>query len=252
VIATSHLADRDLVMSPLNQRLRVVDGRICYPDEARRKRIVIYGAGIGRQEAPLDDPSWTVWALNLVTPFDSQGRLRADVWFDLHQRKAQSADDMRWIRACPFPMYVPPDLAYAPKHAVRFPLEEIEAQMGEYWACTFAYQIALALYEGATDIGLYGVELAFGSDRERTVEWANTAYWVGRAEERGITIHLPRRSTLGRHPARYGFEYHEEIDAVKEYTAIMRRGHSLDEAFSEEPAVVAGTTHPYPLLVAEE
>ena len=186
---------------------------------ARRRKVCIYGAGLYRQEAPIEDTSWEFWCLNLVPAFDSEGGLRADLWFDLHQREAQTADDLRWIAACPVPIFVPPDLACASANAVRFPLKRIEeALRTSYWACTFAYQIALVLYEGiATDIGLYGVELAYGPERERTVEWACTAYWLGRAQERGIRIHVPEYSTLGRHWRRYGFEYRAEIAAVDRY-----------------------------------
>lgn len=184
----------------------------------KRQKVCIYGAGLGRNEAPLDDPEWDVWALNLVVPRDSQSRLRADMWFDIHQRVAQSDDDMRWLALCPFPLIVPDDLVFVNPKAQRYPIEKIEAVFGGYWACTFAYQIALALVGGYTDIGLYGVELAWGTARERTVEWACVSYWVGRAEERGVTIHLPNNSTLGCHVGRYGLEYKEECEAVRAYT----------------------------------
>ena len=212
-----HLADRwrDFPLSPYNAITRRTPlGVVCDPP---RTKVVIYGAGHGREEAPLEDATWAVWALNLVAPIDAQRRLRADAWFDLHQRLSQTADDLRWIAACPFPIYLPEDLQDASPRAVRYPLDLIEAKFGSYFACTFAYQIALAMFNGATDIGLYGVELMWGTSRERTVEWANTAYWLGRAEERGIRIHLPHNSLLGRHFARYGLEYTKELDATQRY-----------------------------------
>lgn len=220
----AHLADRWPLqrLSLLNQAIRVEHGSIVGRAAARTK-VCITGNGIGKDEAPLDDPSWEVWALNLVVPTDRNGCARADVWFDLHQRCAQSDDDLRWIAMCPFPIYVPPDLRSASVRSVHFPLAEIEAAFGSYFACTFAYQIALVLYEGwATDLGLYGVELALGTARERSVEWACVSYWLGRAEERGLRIHLPTRSSLGRHPYRYGFEYDAELKAVERYTDVMQ------------------------------
>jgi hypothetical protein len=234
-LSLQHLADRYTAwpMSPHNEWLRVVDRGIRPGDEPRRNKVLIYGAGLYRDEAlpKLDDPTWEVWALNLIPPFDSAGRLRADVWFDLHQRKAQTADDMRWIAACPFPIYVPPDLEDASPNAVHFPLAEIETTLGsDYWACTFAYQMALVLVGPFTDIALYGVELAFGTQRERSVEWACVAYWLGRIEERGLRVHLPAHSTLGSHPARYGFEYDAEIDAVKRYVDRVGQDDTLRRA----------------------
>lgn len=236
----THLIDLwPMPQSPLNIESSVVDGEIVSRESPSRTKVAIYGAGYGRDEAPLDDPAWEVFALNVVPPFDREHRLRADRWFDIHQRCAQSVDDLRWIAACPVPIYVPPDLLDASPNAVLYPLNAIEAQFGGYFSCTFAYQIALVLYEGiATDIGLYGVELAYGTERERTVEWACVSYWIGRAEERGLRIHLPLRSKLGRHEYRYGFEYWNEIRDVNEYTTSMRyarRLHDVAGTLADEP-----------------
>lgn len=228
---STHLARywREFEMSPHN-------ASVVYDAESgiiravpNRTKFLIYGAGLGKEQAPLEDPSWLVWGLNAVPPLDSQNRLRADAWWDIHQHVAQNADDMRWIQECPFPIYVPEDLqTYGPTTA-RYPLAQIEAAFGlNYWSCTFAYQIAMALHMGATDIGLYGVELAYGTSRERTVEWACVSYWLGRAAERGVQIHtpdvLPMQTWLPmllKHPARYGFEYSQELDAIKDYTDEM-------------------------------
>lgn len=244
----AHLAHRDLVLSPHNARMDIVDAAsakvIMAVGEPPRRKVAIVGAGLGKQEAPYDDPEWEVWALNVCGAWDAQGRLRADRWFEMHEMHAQSEDDWAWIRKCPVPLYVVPQAFAGPglvhrcvgqdrvleavPNAVRYPLEVVEELAGPYWACTFAYQIALALWEGAaTDIGLYGVELAWGTERERTVEWANTSWWAGYAEGRGVRIHLPAASMLGRHLARYGVEYDQEIAAVKRYLRMVGR---IDDA----------------------
>ena len=217
-----HLADRELAWSPLNRPPAVSDPTRV--DWGGRTRVVIYGAGYGKHEAPLMDPAWVVWALNLVPPMDDRQRVRADAWFDLHQRVAQTADDLRWIAKCPVPIFVPPDLADAGPTCVAYPLDAVEAAYGSYFACTFAYQIGLAMLHGFTDIGLYGVELAYGTPRERTVEWASTSWWLGYAEARGVRFHLPFGSRLCAHPHRYGFEYRAEIDDVERYLDDWERG----------------------------
>ena len=183
-----HLADYgpNLTQSPLNHPPAVLDARSGVLSSSARRKVVIYGAGYGKTEAPLNDPDWEVWALNLIPPLDFAGRLRCDRWWDIHQRVAQTSDDLRWIAACPVPIYVPDDLVDAGRNCVRFPLEKVYA--GPF-ACTFAYQIALALTEGFTHIGLYGVELAYGTRRERTVEWASVNWWMGYAEAKGVKFH---------------------------------------------------------------
>lgn len=215
----THLAYRTYRLSPLNARHVVRDGKIAY-EEPRRKRVGIFGAGIGKTWAPLDDPTWEIWAINLIPPIDSVGRLRADLWFDLHQHKAQSLEDLIWIARCPVPIYVPSDLVNAGSNCVEFPLASIG--QGPF-ACTFAYQIALAIHEQATDIGLFGIELRYGTPRERTVEWASVNWWMGYAEARGVRVHVPSGSWLGAHPKLYGFEYDEEVVAVNEYLDTMKR-----------------------------
>ena len=231
-----HLADTPLTWSPLNAHYRIenaADGRVAILP-ARRK-VIIYGAGLGKRQALpyLMDQEWEVWALNLIPPIDGEGRVRADRWFDIHQRVAQTADDLRWIAACPRPIYVPPDLADVSPRAVVFPLERIEAAFGdaaEYFTCTFAYQIALALLEGFADIGLFGVELAFGTRRERSVEYACVSWWMGYATAKGVRLRVPTPSRLGKHRFLYGLEYAAEIDDVDRYLADSEMGlrHELE------------------------
>lgn len=243
-----HLAHRAYETSPYNRRLRIYsaeEGLVGHDidDEtvAPRRKVAIIGAGRGKELAPYDAPDWEVWALNVVGAWDAQGRLRADRWWEMHEAKAQTADDMAWISKCPFPIYLPPRFAAralppeghvivdtvdgqrwagAIPNAVAYPLERLERKFGaSYWACTFAYQMALALDEGFTDVGLYGVDLAWGTERERTVEWACVSYWLGFLRAHGVRVHMPEGCNLGRHPFRYGVEYTEEIEAVKGYLA---------------------------------
>jgi hypothetical protein len=218
-----HLADREFAHSPLNDPPEVLDRYSADFDWGSRRKVLIYGGGLGKREAPLDDPGWSVWAINLIPPLDWRGQLRADLWFDLHQRGAQTEDDMRWISGCPFPIVVPPDLMDATERAVEFPLTRIRSEFPNApLACSFAYQIALALSEGFKEIGLFGVELAYGSPRERTVEWASVNWWLGLAEGRGVKIHRPLNSRLGRHPRLYGLEYDEEIKDTRHYLRMVR------------------------------
>lgn len=191
-----------------------------------RKKLCIYGGGPFREFAPLEEPDWDVWTCNLIAPLTRHQHLRADLWFDLHQRCAQSADDMRWIARCPVPIYVPDDLLDAGPNCTRFPLDEIvQAFRTRYFAVTFAYQMALAMHRGHyTHIGLYGVDLAFGTPRERTVEWACMSYWLGRAQHAGLRIQVPKRSMLGQHAHLYGFEYIAERNYVDGYIDAVVTG----------------------------
>ena len=236
-----HLVDRGLAWSPLNRPPCIVNRLTGEVANDGRKRVLIYGAGLGRNEAPLDDPAWECWALNVIPPLDRHGCIRADRWFDIHQKCAQSADDLRWIAACPVPIYVPDDLMNESQNAVRYPIDRVRRDVADGpFACTFSYQLALALLEGFTDIGLYGVELAYGTMRERTVEYASLSWWMGFAEAKGVTFYLPARSRMGRHRCLYGLQYEAEIRDVKAYERFMLENDAREAKLSDVRASVGG------------
>jgi hypothetical protein len=167
--------------SPLNARV----GK-------RRMKVAIIGfEEQNGQTAPYDDPEWDIWGFNMANRLgfmrDRQNRFRADRWFDLHEAHAQSEKDMAWIDACPVPIYLPSRFGSNP-HTEVFDLDTIEAEIlskygrivrTDYFASSFAMALALALSEGYTTIGLFGVSLDWG--RERVVERGNLEYWIGLA-----------------------------------------------------------------------
>lgn len=237
-----HLVDRDWRWSPLNRPPAILDrdaGRLA-PDA--RRRICLYGCGYGASCAPLDDPTWQVWTLNVIPPLDREGRIRADLWWDIHARSAQSDDDLAWFRALPVPLVTTADmLDDVGPHALRYPIERIEADVGPGpWACTFAYQIAYAMWAGYRQIGLFGIELAYGDRRERTVEWASVNWWIGYGVAHGVLFWLPPGSRLGQHPHRYGLEYDAEIADVTEYVAQMKQFDQTEDARKEKRAGIGG------------
>lgn len=214
--------------SPLNMDWSVFDHAIVTSPMLHRRKVCIVAAGNSKHDPActeiLESPDYEVFALNAVPVHDRHGRARADRHFDLHERCSQSPDDMRWIKECPIPIYVPEDLQDAGPNTVRYPIEAVEEKFHSYFASTFSYQVALALLEGATEISLFGVDLAFGDWRERTVEWAGLSWWLGYADAKGVTIRVPENSMLCRHPARYGIEYTSEKEQVEQYGRSVELG----------------------------
>lgn len=212
------------IPSPLNRypaHQRIRDGHPGrFPD---RTKVAIVGGNATRQSAPLADPTWEVWGLNNLHLLDRHGHLRADRWFELHQVCAQVASDWAFMHALPpqIPLYVPEPFPADVPQAVPFPLDAILARFpgSDFFACTFAYQVALALWEGFTEIGLFGVDLEKGTGRERSVERASVAYWLGLARGMGVAVTLPDGCDVIHHPVRYGFQYREEIAWVKAWLA---------------------------------
>lgn len=205
-----------MILSPFNAKTWIFAGDagvvVCEPP---RRKAAIIGCGPSRFDAPWDDPSWECWGLNRVlTMHDSEGRFRADRWFELHVLEAQSEADMRWIRECPVPLYMIERFPGIP-NAVRFPIERAIAAGRDWFTCTFAMQIAFALAEGFEEIGLFGVDLDLGTPRERIFERMCVAWWLGLAAGRGVKVTLPERCTILTHPHRYGYDYYAEKEAVE-------------------------------------
>lgn len=237
-----HVAD--LVIDP--SRPHATHGRpiVRYRDESKRRRkVAICGAG-GVAQMPWDDPSYECWAINNFwnSARDYAGRLAASRWWEQHQivpdsngvhagEIIQNDQDMAWIRQCPVPLYTTEPFAANPL-AVVWPIEYFAAKYRDYFACTFAMQIAQAIDEGFEELLVCGLELLLGTKREATVESSCVSYWLGLAEGRGVRVVLAetsRRPSWGRigptqqvllsHPFRYGHEYWWEADAVKSYVA---------------------------------
>lgn len=182
----------------------------------KRKKVAIIGCGAGRDNAPYDDKEWECWGLNEVN------QVRADRWFEMHEIYASSEEEIEWLKKCKEPIYMIEVYKEIPM-SVKFPLVDIFGKLNcpAYFTCTFAYQIALAIYEKFEVIGLFGVNLPYGSPRERLVETACTEFWLGVASGKGIKIRIPSDEYLLHHEYLYGYEYQKEIDYTKKKVAAM-------------------------------
>jgi len=171
----------------------------------KRKKVAIVACGQTRYKAPYDDNDWEFWGLNEI-PQD-----RADRWFELHPIEVQRYQEMEFLKKCKKPVYLL-DLNGAIPKGVRYPIEKVLSVEGarDYFTCTFAYQVALAIYEGFEEIGLWGVPLFKGSPREQTFERMCLEWWLGLAIGKGIKVTTHPEDKLMYHPHRYGYNYYEE------------------------------------------
>ncbi len=194
------------------------------------KQIALIGSAPGYERAPWHDPAWEIWALNKSYTFLEPAQIGCVTrWFELHQNTAltqQRRPTNHWLNlaALDIPVYTFTRLPHI-KNQVLFPLDVIEQAMPRaYFACTFAYQIALALFEGATTIGLYGAALI--GQREALVERPCVEWWLGYAEGKGVTIlvdHDEREGVL-RHDGRYAHDDQQERLSTFQYVLQHQRG----------------------------
>jgi hypothetical protein len=197
------------------------------------KKAVLVGTAGSWKEAPFDDPSAYIVSLNdaymLKLP-------RVDEWSELHP-----IDKMVDARAIPPGHYVRPEghiewlrkqaetipvwlqsepPAGWPVNAKRFPIEEIEAKYGQYWASGPAYMLAHLYERGFRHIEIYGIHLATEHEyREQRPQFENLlGSFLGphRTERRegekriyegnGFTLVLPVSSPIMQHGWKYAYQ----------------------------------------------
>lgn len=173
------------------------------PDRAERK-VAIIGYTDSRHEAPYGDPSWEMWGLNnlhlQVTPEQMPSFTR---WYDLHDRRTIDADEQHvaWLKQAPVPVYVWATSDAWPT-AVEFPRRDVLDRFGGYFTNSISWMIAHAIMEGATTIGVWGVDMAQSS--EYSAQRPSCEYFLGVARGMGIDVIVADTSDLLKTATLYG------------------------------------------------
>jgi hypothetical protein len=160
----------------------VVVTQAAAPAPPTEKKIAIVGCSDTKHLAPHNDPSWEMWGMN--NAYTNVPRRTG--WFEIHpikfadgkyfRRKLLRPGVFEWsneFRGQPMEAYIK-DLAgldvpvYMQQHwdaipkSVPYPLQDITSRFGNYFTNSVSYMIALAIMQGATEIGCYGVDMATG------------------------------------------------------------------------------------------
>jgi len=168
------------------------------------KKLAIVACGKSHKEAPYNDECYEIWSLN------EHEIPRYDVMFELHPMEVQNEKELDFLYHCEKPVYVLEETPLVPKGIV-YPLEDILENLWaiDYFTCTMAYQIALAIHLGFKYIELWGMNMDVGSSRERTIESACIQCWFGIAKGLGIDIRWKEHPMFYRY--NYGYDYHKEM-----------------------------------------
>lgn len=200
-------------------------------EERKEKRICILGTAPTWRDAPFDDPSIEMWALNDAHVL---GMPRADAWFDLHPidkmyfrdpRKKVYAHEvpvghfvrpvghLEFLKRQTIPVYVQDAKQLGSPSAVTFPKAEVEAALGPHFASSPAWMVGLALLEGVTELHIYGIHLA--TEWEYLKQKSNLTFLLGIAAGRGVQLVLPKGSPLLRESHQYGYQPDPDLAKVK-------------------------------------
>ena len=218
------------------------------------KRCAIVGfASSSRDLAPFDDPSWEIWSLNHAYGWIK----RWDVWFEMHayehfrrdlprEGQIQSGNGhYEWLKSQPGPEDPKYKRIYMQRHfedipaSTPFPRAEFNAYIAkefgsepDYLTSSISQMLAVAIYEGYEEIGLYGIDML--NEDEYYYQRAGAEYLIGLARGMGIKVIVPQESALCKASYVYGFS--EPPDATIGKQRINHAKHIVDKVTEERMA----------------
>ena len=133
---------------------------------------------------------------------------RVDVWFEIHgsllwpENKHCGEPYIEFLKKLPIPVYMQ-DKRYC-ENATPLPMKELVKEFGPYFfTSSFAWMMAMAMWEGASEIALFGIDMA--SRDEYILQRPGAYHFFTEAARRGIKISAPYESDIMQPPGLYGF-----------------------------------------------
>ena len=116
-----------------------------------------------------------------------------------------------------------------------YPLKAIMEWSGsKYFTSSIAYMVAYALFTGATEINIFGVDMEH--DTEYATQRPCLAYWIGFARAKGCNIKV--MSVLDERPFLYGYDTEMMQNTIAVLTERMEssriKAHTTDGAEREQ------------------
>lgn len=163
-----------------------------------KKIAIVCGSPSSEFLAPFEDKDWEIWVLgNRLNKFKGKRVTRI---FEIHDNieKEGGLQYAEWLVAHNLPMVVGEKFPIQKDNIEVFPFDEAEKLIGHtYLTSSSAYMMAKAILEGATHIGVYGVDMAV-DDHEYFWQRPCMDGWIHFAKGRGIEIIIPEVSNVGK------------------------------------------------------
>lgn len=161
--------------------------------------------------APYDDPEWQIWA---CSPGSVQHLKRTpDAFFELHRWEPEKSwfciNYRTWLANAKCPIYMIDPVPQVPA-SISYPKDEMVQKFGPwFFTSSLSWMFALAIHQGATEIGLWGVDMS--AQEEWEFQRSGCHYFIALARGLGIKVTIPHESDLLRPPPFYGFR---EVDPM--------------------------------------
>ena len=159
-------------------------------------KVAILGLSPSRDLAPWSEPDWELWGL----AWDNEA-VRMHRAFEMHERSLIEDKAIERLNDLPT-LYVQHAMVEVPCGVV-YPFDEVANTTGAYWTSSLGYMLALAIHEGAEEIGIWGVDMTDGYGYQRP----NMEYLIGFARGRGIKVTLAPSSPLCKFTSDPDFDY---------------------------------------------
>ena len=235
----------------------IAPGRAVSSHRSTRK-IGIFGAHVpSLTDAPWLDDSWELWGHATARLFYARAM---DRYFDLHPKscwtRGGKKGDMypQWLARQTTPIYMQQRYAEVPA-SLEYPRRRVQQEFSyahgrRYFTNHTAWMIALAILEGATTIGLWGINYAIESEYIR--QRGSAEYWLGVLDGRDIKTVLPEQCSLLRDPVElYGYESHDEETGILK-PCYSRKEWPRSPAKGEPPKPAVPTPEIAALIAQEE
>ena len=180
-----------------------------FPPPQPRKKIAIFGTTPTRMEGPhQDNTGWDRWTIG-------PGGIDAHGWERLYEiHKTHPPDFKEYLDK--LAAYEAPREIWTLKPFPHFksnkllPANELVNKYGRTWfSSSISWCMAHALEEGATDIGLFGIDLESGE--EYISQFIGCRFFIDLARIGGVNIHLPPGCGLMREPTVYPDRYEHHL-----------------------------------------
>ncbi len=174
------------------------------PAEPQTFRVALVGtAPSSRLLAPFNDPSWKIWG---CSPGNMGALPRFDAWFEIHsnllwpEHESYGKPYIEWLKQLKVPVYMQ-DQSQVPT-ATPFPWRQLVDEFGDdFFTSSFAWMMAYAMTQGATEIALFGIDMA--SRDEYILQRPGFFFFRHEARRRGIKVSAPNESDIMQSPPLY-------------------------------------------------
>jgi hypothetical protein len=175
--------------------------------------------------APFTDDSWTIWG---CSPGAYPHIKRCDRFFELHRREpgkpwfAREYVEFLANLKCPVTVVEPwPEL---PTYSL-LPKDELIRKFGPYvFKSSLSWMMAMAVMEGATEIGLWGVDMAAREEWQFQRTALQCLMWRIQEEPYNCSVTLPPESDLWMPGGLYGLQ---EVDP--HHIKVLKRRDELED-----------------------